>query len=119
MQYEYLATVQFTGVIDIDNIGNVCLEALNDFGMMWLLCIKTVEGQTEVIEYGPILVDIDKLSESVYYTYDRFQFDSRKIDRRIEQFINNPKRIITQVNEIDIKDCKERIISMIDKIGDE
>lgn len=116
MQYEYLATVQFTGTIDIDNIGNTCIEALNDFGRMWLLCIKTDEGQTEVVEYGPIQVDIEQLDENVYYSYNRFQFNSTKIDRIIESFLNNPKRAISQANEITIDDIRSRIVSMIDRL---
>lgn len=117
MQYDYLATVQYTGSINIENIGNCCLQALNDFGRMWILSITTNDGITEIIEYGPIQVDIEKLDDEVYYTYRRIQFDMKKIDRIIDMFLNNGKRCISQVLEISFEEAKELIVSMIDKIG--
>ena len=90
--------------LEIDDIGNCCLLCRNDIGEEFYLITKTVMGWIEVIEYGPCTPDLDILPFSVQLLYDRFEWNQYKLEKRIDKFLNNPKRAITQaeVSSLDV-----------------
>ena len=108
--YEYLYEVKATGFIDIENIGEVCLSATNDFLQERILIIHTEYGKTKVLQYGPVYVDHVQTPLNSQYTYGEFDYDDRKIDKIIDKFINEPKFSTTQVTEISYEDAMDRII---------
>ena len=107
--FEYFYSTQPMDSIDVDDIGNVCLEALNDIGESYYLLIKTKMGDTKVVEYGP---DFD-VRTSLTYTYDSFKYSESKLIKRIESFINHPKRNITQVRETEVNDIVDNLVPPI------
>ena len=116
MTFEYLQRVTVEAQIEVDNIGETCLLARNDLGEEWYLMIHTELGWTEVIEYGPAVPDISLLPASVHYSYDRFEFSDFKITRRIENFLNAPKRGITQATIAELEDIEKNIPNFIHKV---
>ncbi len=109
MNFPYLIQTTATADIEIENIGNVCLCANNDVAEEWYLYIHTVLGRTTIIEFGPVESDIDELPDFVSFTYSKIDFNEKKLDGIIDKFLNNPKRVITQVTEIDAETFKSRI----------
>jgi hypothetical protein len=108
--YEYLYEVKATGFIDIDNIGEVCLSATNNFLQEKILVIHTEYGKTKVLQYGPVYVDNVQTPLNAQYTYEEFDYNDRKIDKIIDKFINEPKFSTTQVTEISYEEAIDRII---------
>ena len=116
MTFEYLATRTFMDSIDIEDIGNVCLNAMNDIGNEYYLIIETHLGWTEIKEFGPCLVDSDKAQNYFNLLYIKFEYSDSKIIKNIEKFINNEKRDITQVYFVDKQIALDRLSQL--KIGD-
>lgn len=116
MIFDYLRMVHALDTIDIPDIGNTCINACNDVGQEWYLSISTHQGWTTVIEFGPLLVDADEIGS--YFTYDMHQheYSDAKIRRTIDKFINNPKRIPTQVFEVMPIEAAERLEAVKPKL---
>lgn len=94
--FEYLERVVVEAQIDIDNIGDCALLCRNDIGEEFYFLTKSYMGFVEVLEYGPCTPDLDILPFNVQLNYDRFEYSQYKLEKRIDKFLNNPKRAITQ-----------------------
>lgn len=99
MTFNYLQRVVVDGELTIDNIGQCCVLGRNDFGEEHYLVVRTEQGFTDVIQYGPVVPDFDLLPYNVSMTYQRFEFNQGKIERIIDRFLNDPKRGISQAEE--------------------
>lgn len=116
MIFDYLRTTTALDTIDIEDIGNCAINAINDDAEEWFLIINTYEGWTETIEFGPLVVDTEDLR--TFFKYDKYacDFSEKKIGRSIDKFINDPKRMITQVFEVEKDFAKSRFNSIKDKL---
>lgn len=112
MFFEYLKTTQFQDSIDIESIGNVCLQSINDMADCWVLLIHTIMGESEVIQAGPINLDFDSVSPNVFISRTKFDYNEKKLHKIIYDFMNNPKHIITCVEIID-DDIGKKILKKI------
>ena len=113
MNFEYCYLVEAEGNIEIEDIGNVCLRAYNDRAQEYYLLIKNDLGNTQVIEYGPIISDLDSLPRYVKYTYQEVDFSERKMYNIISSFLNDSSKAITQVEIIDESVLRGAIKNMI------
>jgi hypothetical protein len=110
MQFEYLYTTQAMGTIDIENIGEVCISGVNAFiAQEYILIIKTEEGKSKIIQYGPRFIDLEIAPVNVSYTYNEIDYNQRKLITIIDKFINNPKFGISQVQLIELEEAVDRI----------
>ena len=116
MNFEYLVKIKKESSIDIEDIGNCALDVYNDLGFEWILLIHTKEGITEIVEFGPTLVDIERPPASVKYSYDRIDFSEPKIINRISKFLNDGYRNVTQAFEISQKEAKDKMKSLVDYV---
>ena len=116
MNFDYLIKIEKESSIDIENIGNCAIDAYNDLGFEWLFLVCTIEGTTHMIEFGPVVPDLDILPAKVSYTYDRIDFKEGKIANRISKFLNEPSRNITQVFEITQQEAREKMRNLVDCI---
>ncbi|MBQ6632040.1 MAG: hypothetical protein IJH55_08070 [Romboutsia sp.] len=112
MIFDYLRTVQAMDTIDIVDIGNTCINAVNDDALEWYLLIETKSGWTRTTTFGPLKIDSNSLSTSFLYSFYEKEYAEKTISKTIETFINNPKYMITQVFEVDKEIAKERLNSI-------
>jgi len=82
---------------------------LNDDGQEWYLIIRTSLGQSTIIQIGPLTADVDVLPRYFDYNYQRIEYKEVKLFNTIDQFLNNPKRMITQVFFTSEEAVKERL----------
>lgn len=108
MIFDYLRTTQSLDSISIADIGNTCLNAINDDAWEWYLIIETTNGWTKTTTFGPLKVDSDSLLSNFSYNFYEREFSEKNISSTISNFINNPKHMITQVVELDKNSCKDR-----------
>lgn len=108
----YLYETTSNDSIDIEDIGNVCLLVNNDLGQNWVLLIKTILGITYILEYGPFYYH--KNSDYVYSCFQKIDYSEYKLKKRIDKFINDPKRVITQVQFIDEDEARLLIKSVVE-----
>lgn len=114
--FEYLQRVVVDATLEVEDIGNCVILGRNDMGEEYYFMTKSTMGQVEVIEYGPCIPDLDILPHSVALLYDRFDFSSGKLEKRIDRFLNNPKRMLTQAETVDIEVVRNSIPDLIDKV---
>ena len=117
MTFEYMQRVVVDSSIEIENIGQCVIQASNDFGAEYYLIILTELGWTEVIEYGPVIPDLNTLPLDYNISYTRFEYNQGKLERIIDKFLNNPKRIITQAKVTDLDSIREFLVNPIDKLS--
>lgn len=110
MTFDYLRTVTSLDYIEIPDIGNVCLCAYNDDGQEWYILISTKEGWTEIKEFGPLFNN----HTVTYFNYNKFarEYSDKKNSKVINDFINNTRREITQVLEIEEDEFIEKFNSI-------
>lgn len=109
--YLYIQSSQDT--IEIEDIGNIIIEANNDLGQSWLLWISTLLGFSYIIEYGPYS-QVGKFSEYVNSNFQRIEYSEYKLEKKIDKFLNEPKRFITQVSFIDEHEARQKIKNMVE-----
>lgn len=112
--YAYLWTS--TEVLQIDDIGNFCIKGTNALNFEYYLIVVTKLGWTQVIEYGPIVSDLQQLPRKVNYSYNRLQYKSETIENIVKKFLTDNKKAITKAQEITFQDAKKIIRNMIDYI---
>jgi len=116
MKFDYLQRVVIEAQLDVENIGQCVIVGNNDFGEEYYLIIGTDLGWTEVIEYGPATPDLDILPFNVNSSYSRFEYNQNKLERIIDKFLNNPKRLVTQARVVELDEIRENIINPVDKV---
>lgn len=104
MEFEYLCRITTDATIDIPDIGNVILDANNDRGDRYIFFIRTVYGLSTIIEYGPISLDGKSIGDFFSSRYDRIEYSDYHIAKRINSFLNDAKKTITQVRIVDLED---------------
>lgn len=109
--------------IEIESVGNVCLEAINeDDGLYYYLLIKTSLGTTSIFEYGPVIPDIDKLFDTYNISFIRQPFNEKKLNLFLKKWLNDRNKGITAAYVIEEKkflDNYKDICYVINEYGKE
>ena len=116
MTFEYLQRVVIDGTLEVDNIGDCVIQGNNDSGEFFYLIIKTELGWTEILDYGPCVPDLELLASSYTIKYQRIEYNQGKLERIIDKFLNDPKRMITQAKTVFLEDIVEDLVNPIDKL---
>ena len=115
MTFDYLQRVIVDGQLDVENIGQCTIQANSDLGEEYYLIIRTSLGFTELLEYGPCVPDfLPQLQANYQINYSRIEYNQGKIERAIDRFLNNPKRMITQAKIIELEDIREFLVNPVD-----
>lgn len=112
MQFDYLYSMQATGSLEIEDVGNCAIIATTGLFQEYILIIKTEGGDTQILQYGPQWVEEDMpILSDVSCTYSRFQYNQRKIERYIDTWLNS-KTIAQQAIAVTIEEAKEHLKDM-------
>lgn len=110
MTFEYMKVVQSMDLIEISDIGNTCINAINDDAEEWYIIIETKEGWTKVTQFGPLKIDSNNpMLHYFSYNYFEREYNDKFVYNNINKFINEPKHKITQVFEVEKETAKERL----------
>lgn len=116
MTFEYLQRIIVDSQLDVENIGECVLLGRNDLGEEFYLIIRTDMGWTEQINFGPVTPEVDILPFNINLAYSRFEFNQSKLMRAIDKFLNDPKKMITQAEVIELDSIQESINGSLEKI---
>lgn len=108
--YNYLPTTAYGDSINIENIGECCLECCNDIGEVYYLWVTTSLGMTKILQYGPYYDGI--APQNCLYYYQQFQYNEQKIDRAISKFIGDQKKAISQIQQVEPTDILDKIVDL-------
>lgn len=114
MEFEYLFTTQASASINIEDLGNFIIQAYSDAGQSSILIVKTVLGNTQIIEYGPFYIDDSKMNQHIEMIYDNTSFDVKKIISKVTKFLDSRKIQVTQVVEKTFDEVKDSIKNPLD-----
>lgn len=109
MQFKYMYIAEAQGFIDIEDLGNFALSVTNDLFQEYVMVAVTIYGITEIIEYGPIKIDSDESSNSIFYSYRKFDYSEYNIKKIIDKLLNDERKRITQVTLIDFEEARNKI----------
>lgn len=116
MTFEYLQRVVVDAELNVDDIGQCVILGRNDIGEESYLIIRTEMGWTEQISIGPVCPDIDILPFNVAILYSRFEYNQGKIERAIDKFLNDPKKMISQADVVTLDTIYPNIWQTVGKI---
>jgi len=116
MTFEYLQRIIVDAQLDVENIGECVILGRNDLGEEFYLIIRTDMGWTEQINFGPVTPEVDILPFNINLTYARFEFNQTKLMRAIDKFLNDPKKMITQADVVELESIQEPIQFSLNKI---
>lgn len=117
MEFEYRPVKAFDATIDIEDIGQCCLELMDTLGQSYYLIVRTLMGISTVFEYGPILVGETVLPKFVVCKISKVEFSIPKIKKIISLFIldNEKGQKKTEfVRELSIDEALSNCIDIID-----
>ena len=113
----YLPESSFLASVEVDDVGEVALILYNDVGQEWYLLHTTHFGWTKTYTFGPLLPDDDTLRlKSFSFQYSEIEYSESKLVKNLERFIQDPKKMITQVFEIDKETVLDRYRNI--KVGE-
>lgn len=116
MTFEYLQRVVVDAELNVDDIGQCVILGRNDIGEESYLLIRTEMGWTEQITVGPVCPDIEILPFNVAVLYSRYEYNQGKIERSIDKFLNDPKKMISQAEVVTYDSIYPQIWQTISKI---
>jgi len=94
--FGYVRRVTEDDILEIDDVKNCTIKANNDMGDGYYLTISTDNGWSTILECGPISdIRVPGLPVYITWNYSYIPAETRKINKIIDLFLNNPKRIIT------------------------
>lgn len=107
--FKYSYEMQATGQLDVEDIGNCAIigNSITNY-TKYVLIVKTVDGQTKVVMSGPHWVELEQPCVDYSYAFQTFQFDSRKIEKLIDKFLNG-KFFISQATCVDFEEAIKHI----------
>lgn len=112
--FDYLYQLVAQDSLEINNIGNTCIHMFNDLGYEWYMIIETDLGECSIKAFGPLHVDKENYF-NMGFKFECFHFDYKEsiICNRIDKFLNDPKKSITQAVVCD----REEAYSKLQKIN--
>ena len=116
MTFEYLQRVVVDAELNVDDIGQCVILGRNDIGEESYLIIKTEMGWTAQISIGPVCPDIEILPFNIAILYSRFEYNQGKIERAIDKFLNDPKKMISQAEVVTFDTIYPNIWQTVSKI---
>ena len=100
--FEYLYTTKAEDSIEVEDIGNVCLQLFNDIGYCWFIDISTTLGECSIKTAGPFHVDIPNyFSNGFSFNLQSLEYKESRIISIVDKFINDARKMITQIIEVD------------------
>lgn len=105
MLVEYNKESSYLSTIDIEDIGNCALECIGKDPksgeiFYYYLVIKTLLGTTTIFTCGPLIPDIDLLPNGFTQHISKLNYNSDKISREVNTFINDFKKKIYDIKVI-------------------
>lgn len=101
MQFDFNVQPKAQNYIDIDNIGEFCLDASSDEGIHYVIMVQSFYGKSLIATSGPFVPDIELLPSSYEIKLKEQDFNDGQICKIIDRFLNDPYKKITSAYLVD------------------
>lgn len=108
------------GELEIEDIGNCYIKAVDVRGIAFYFCAITKYGLTKILIIGPLSLDNNELLTKVTYRYEKLDFNRTKIAEKLDKMLNaQPKFELSQAMEISKEEFLEIFVNPLDLMGEE
>ena len=116
MEFSYSYIKTETAQLEIEDIGNVSIEATTSLGFFYYLIIKTYDGFSQILQFGPYQHDFDSQpsKKTIIQSWVRIPFSDKQIIKTIDNFLNDPYKGIVEANLIDREVAYDKVVSMVE-----
>lgn len=105
--FQYNSQTTLVSSIEITDICNCALEAIDQLGNYHYLIIITNEGETTVITFGPVIPDLPDLPNGYTSSYNYYKgYTDSKIQQLIRKWVLGGKKTnFETINQIEVADA--------------
>lgn len=100
-EFEFDQQLEYQNSVEIENLGDFGLEAINDEGEMYYLAAKTFLGFTVLASCGPIIPDVDTLPSGYSCNLTKLSYREDKLAKTISFWLNDKSKGVKYVNILD------------------
>lgn len=111
MEFGYNATVDYQDFIDIDDIHNTYLIALDEDGLSYFLSLETDCGIYNCLTWGPLFEKT--IIDTFSVNYSQNTSESKAVARLIQQFLSSKKRSRETIQNSSSKNKYAKIIDVV------
>lgn len=109
MIFEFAAKKDYTQAVEVADIGQFALVCTNLYFEEYYIGAQTRMGKTFILKFGPIVANLDELTENFSLEYKKIDYKVAKISKEIDLLINDPKKKIIQVQAIELAELLSKI----------
>ena len=110
-------TVQIDS-IEVEDIGNCALEAIDQLGRYFYFIIVTVDGWSKVITFGPVIPDIILLPTGYQSSYNYMSYADGKMQKMIKKWVLGGKGVnFESVKQINLEEAVAQYRKAIDPLS--
>ena len=86
--FNFNSSVSFESNVDVKDIFQTALEAIDNYGNLYYLLINTDLGRSSIIEFGPIIPDNDDVSNNFTLTHINVECKTQQVSKIINKFLS-------------------------------
>lgn len=105
MQFEFNNQLMPQSLVDVEDVGQLAIEATNDEGYYYYLLIRTLLGTATIVSCGPVVPDIDRLPDGYQIRLDRMDYKEDKICKQINFWLNDRSKKLTEAHPITFEEA--------------
>lgn len=110
--FNFNSTVTYNDSIDVEDIQNCCLEAVDSEGMVYYYLVSTDLGVSNSVMAGPYFVEINDTASKCTLSFSEYDASEYATKKEIKTFLSPKKGKIVEVKTI----TKAEAVSMIKSI---
>lgn len=117
---EYGGQIVDRSLLYIDDIGNCCVCAGLSDGTEYYLLAKTTLGQTALIAFGPVALDLEILPKSYSQTFERFDYSPAKVLKALNAMAHKRGAYgaaVTTMAEVPPEEALAKLTNLADYYG--
>lgn len=101
-QFNYNGQVSYEDFVVVEDLGNACLQAIDELGYSYFFITKTKLGTTSCLEYGPLNLDDELLPDESTIEFSRFEYSEKGIIKKIAKFLQMKKSMVVKTKKVKI-----------------
>ncbi len=107
MEFEFDKQLEAQNSIEIENIGDFGLEAIDEDGLRHYLAVKTLYGWSVIASCGPVMLDTDVLPSGFSTGITKMAYKEDRLNKFISLWLNDKSK---KIKEAEVLSFDEAIL---------
>lgn len=108
-EFNYNGETVYSDILELDSLGQACIEAIDSQGFTYYLIIRTLLGESTILEYGPIIPDLGILPPIYNINFQRVAYSEKTITKIIRKFLSPKNKGKNKVEVANILEYEEAL----------